>query len=159
MIKRITILRWLLVGAILFFPLYANAQNFDALKWENRVLVLSADEHAAIVEEQIALLSDFYDEMEVRELLTLRLTSQVLRKVEPLSPFPFQTKILENRQERRYLEALFARDDLGEGGLSVTLVGLDGEVKERWEGVVDPQEIMDAIDVMPMRQRELREQQ
>lgn len=135
-----------------------SAQTFDALKWEYRVLVLSADENSPQAQEQILVLGDFTDEMETRELIVLRLTNRVLRKVEGLSPFPFQTKILENREERRYLESIFPRDVFGEGNLSVSLVGFDGGVKQSWDGVVNPQEILDAIDAMPMRQRELNAQ-
>ena len=40
-------------------------------------------------------------------------------------------------------------------GLTVILVGKDGTEKRRWRGLVDPQDIFDAIDAMPMRQREM----
>ncbi|NCT40458.1 MAG: DUF4174 domain-containing protein [Alphaproteobacteria bacterium] len=155
MMKRYKIFGWLLLGAILVLGTPVSAQSFDALKWQNRVLVLSADENSPQVLEQIALLRDYVPEMEERELIVLQLTSQVLRKVDDLSPFPYQTRILENGQERRYLETLFSRDVVIEGELSVTLVGLDGEIKEFWSGVVEPSEIFDVIDAMPMRQREI----
>ena len=140
------------------FLSFASAQTFDALKWDNRVLVLSADAASSQAQEQIAILEEHFGAMEERELIVLRLNNRVLEKVEGLSPFPFQTKILENREERRYLESLFPRDDIGEGNVSVTLVGFDGEIKERWEGVVEPIQIFETIDAMPMRQRELNAQ-
>jgi len=135
----------------------ATAQSFDSLKWENRVLVLSADDNSPQAREQILLLSDFYQDMEDRELIVLRLTSQVLRKVDELSPFPFQTQILENSQHRRYLQSLFSSEGFLDGGLRVTLVGIDGELKEMWDGVIEPAEIFEAIDAMPMRQREINQ--
>jgi len=157
MIERFKIFgRILFVGAFLISGQVVMAQTFDALKWDYRVLVLSADDGSPQAQEQVVLLSDYFDAMEERELIVLRLTSRVFRKIDALSPFPFETKILENREERRYLESVFPRDVLGEGNLSVTLVGFDGGVKERWDGVVDPQVVFDAIDAMPMRQRELQ---
>jgi len=155
MIKRFKIFGWLLMGAILVLNHGAVAQTFDALKWDHRVLVLSADEDSSQAQEQIILLSEFMSELEERELIVLRLNNSVLRKIDELSPFPFQTQILDNREERRYLESIFPRDDIGEGNMGVTLVGFDGEIKERWEGVVEPSDVFDVIDAMPMRQREL----
>ena len=136
----------------------ANAQSYDALKWENRVLVLSADENSPQAREQVLLLSDYLDEMEERELIVLRLNNSVLRKVDELSPFPFETRILEDDGERRYLQSLFASEGFLDGALRVTLVGFDGGLKEFWDGVVEPSEIFEAIDAMPMRQRELNQQ-
>jgi len=43
-------------------------------------------------------------------------------------------------------------------GLTVVLVGKDGEEKKRWQRVVEPQEIFDLIDTMPMRQDEAKGQ-
>ena len=157
MFLRFKLFGWLLLGAILVLGDSANAQTFDALKWDNRVPVLSADDNSSQAQEQITLLEEYFDEIEERELIVLHLNNRVLQKIDALSPFPFQTKILENREERRYLESIFPRDGIGEGNLGVTLVGFDGEIKERWEGVVDPSEIFDAIDAMPMRQRELEQ--
>ena len=42
-------------------------------------------------------------------------------------------------------------------GLTVVLVGKDGTEKARWEHVVQPQEIFDLIDTMPMRKQEIEE--
>ena len=142
------------MGAILLFTVGVQAQTvFNSLKWYNRVIVLHApqDEELAF-EAQVALFQDVVPALEERDLLVLHLRSQVLEKVPDLSPFPFDTKILENRQERRYLEGLFV-SEVDE--MKLTLIGLDGEVKESWEGVTEPAVIFEAIDAMPMRQREL----
>lgn len=133
---------------------YAQA-IFKSLKWHNRVLVLSVGDDVNEAEEQIFLFQPFADEIEERELIVLRLNTQVLEKVPDLSPFPFQTKILDSRQDRRYFEGLF-KSDINE--LKVSLIGLDGEVKQIWDGVVEPQKVFDAIDAMPMRQRELKQE-
>ena len=153
MIKRSKIFGWLLLGAILVSTSGIYAQTiFQSLKWNNRVLVLSAGERAGDMQEQVLLFEPLFDDLEERDLIVLQLRSQVLEKVPDLSPFPFETKILENRQERRYLEDLFQSDiDV----LKVSLIGLDGEIKSSWEGVTDPQEIFDAIDAMPMRKRDI----
>ncbi len=41
--------------------------------------------------------------------------------------------------------------------MTMVLVGKDGDEKARWNRVVNPQEIFDLIDSMPMRQSEMRE--
>ena len=159
MMSSLKLLKWLLfIGAVFVCASPVAAQQFDLLQWDYRVLVLSADEDSSDAEEQVLLLGGHLEAIEEREIMVLRLTSQVLRKVDGVSPFPFQTQILESRQERRYLEGVFPRDVFGDGALSVTLVGFDGGVKRVWDGVVEPKEIFEAIDSMPMRQRELSAQ-
>jgi hypothetical protein len=142
------------MGAILLFADGVQAQTiFNSLKWYNRVLVMHAPEEALLdLQTQVALFQGVVPELEERDLLVLNLRSQVLEKVPDLSPFPFDAKILENRQERRYLEGLFVSDI---DALKITLIGLDGEIKESWSGVIEPAVIFEAIDTMPMRQREL----
>lgn len=39
-------------------------------------------------------------------------------------------------------------------GMTVILIGLDGTEKGRWQHPVDPQELFDLIDSMPMQQEE-----
>ena len=144
------------MGAILLLPCHVLAQvPFQALQWNNRVLVLNAPEDAPSIDEQIALLGQSLAEIEERELIILRLRTQVLEPVPDLSPFPFEAKILDDREERRYLQSLFVGDE----DMRLTLIGLDGEIKERWDGVTDPLLIFDAIDAMPMRQRALNDQE
>lgn len=46
-----------------------------------------------------------------------------------------------------------------EDGIRTALVGKDGGVKERWPRVVEPAEVFDLVDAMPMRMREMREDQ
>lgn len=158
MSKRLKITQWLLTGAILLFSSQVFAQVFPSLQWNNRVLVLHAvSEYQSLGGEQVAMLSSYAAEMEERELIVLNLTSRVLEKVPNLSPFPFETRILDDREERRYLLSQFGGDDLL-AGLRVSLVGLDGEIKQRWDGVVEPSEIFDAIDAMPMRMREIEQE-
>lgn len=42
------------------------------------------------------------------------------------------------------------------GEYAVVLVGKDGGVKERWNGVVEAATVFDAVDAMPMRREETR---
>ena len=135
------------------FSAYAQGETFDWVQWNNRVLVLSASNNSPQADEQILLFSDHLDAIEERELIILRLTGQVFGKVPGLSPFPFETKIFENGQERRYLQSLFTAE-FGDD-LQITLVGFDGEIKQVWHGVVEPADVFDVIDTMPMRQQEL----
>lgn len=152
MILRLNIFGWLLFGAILLFGAQASNADviFKSIKWHNRVLVLSVGEDVGEVEEQISLLESFAADIETRELIVLRLNTKVLERVPELSPFPFQTQILESRQERRYYDDLF-KSDINE--LRVSLVGLDGEMKQQWDGVVAPQDVFDMIDETPVDEK------
>ena len=139
---------------LLFLTLPVQAQAvFSELKWNNRVLVLSAGDDQGALEEQIFMLRDVIDGLEERELIVLELRSRVLEQVDGLSPFPFEARILDSRQERRYLQSLFQSDF---DQFKLTLIGLDGEVKEVWEEVTVPEDIFAVIDAMPMRQNELK---
>ena len=138
------------MGAILLFTGRVQAETvFPSLKWHNRVLVLSVGDNISDVEEQISLFRPLLAEIEDRELLILRLNAQVLEKVPDLSPFPFQTRILDDAKDRRYLEGIFKSDI---NGLKVSLIGLDGGLKQSWDGVVSPDVVFEVIDAMPLRQ-------
>lgn len=160
MLKAITqYSMWLLFGAIFFSALPANAQTvFQSLKWNNRILVLHAPEGSSFMAEQLALFDGFLEDIEDRELVVLRLRLDIIEAVPNLSPFPFEARVLDNRQQRRYMESLFASDGLSGEELRVTLVGLDGDIKQSWDGVIEPSVIFNEIDAMPMRQRELQEE-
>lgn len=41
-------------------------------------------------------------------------------------------------------------------GMTIVLVGKDGEEKGRWQGIVDPQALFDLVDTMPVRQQEMK---
>jgi monofunctional biosynthetic peptidoglycan transglycosylase len=53
------------------------------------------------------------------------------------------------------VRALRERWDLADSEWSLTLVGKDGEVKRRWDDLVEAQEVFDIIDAMPMRRHEM----
>ncbi|MEM1086768.1 MAG: DUF4174 domain-containing protein [Pseudomonadota bacterium] len=44
----------------------------------------------------------------------------------------------------------------GHGNRGVSLVGKDGGVKKKWPAAVRAEAVFDAVDAMPMRQREMR---
>ena len=72
-----------------------------------------------------------------------------------LSSFPFDNRVIEGHDRQKYLQSRLRTDD---DVFSVVLVGLDGETKQVWNTVVDPQEIFDVIDAMPMRERVMNAQ-
>ena len=48
-------------------------------------------------------------------------------------------------------------EEANRGVFAAALIGKDGGVKHRYDGVVDPDEIFSRIDAMPMRMREMRD--
>ena len=149
---------WLLVaGAVLFFSLNAFAIDpvFDTLQWKNRVLVITGPDITEQYVEQVDLLANVRDGLDERAVIVLRYEDRALDKIEGLSSFPFDNRVIEGHDRQKYLQSRLRTDD---DVFSVVLVGLDGETKQVWNTVVDPQEIFDVIDAMPMRERVMNAQ-
>ena len=163
MVYPITFLRWLLTGAILFSgaAVYASDPIFDAVVWENRVLVITGAADDELFLEQLALLEEAYDGMEERDLIPVHYKDRSVKQIAGLSPFEFRyNRILRTSSEQLYMQQRLGGDidTEDDDAFSVILVGLDGQPKEIWREVVDPDEIFDSIDAMPIRVRELQDQ-
>jgi len=161
------IFQWLLFGAIVAFSGGADAADpiFDAVAWESRVLVITGPKDEELYLEQVYVLADAYDGMEERYLIPVHYKDRTVRKIEGLSPFEFRyRRILRTPREQRYMQQRLGEVVGGDGSavdddiFSVILVGLDGLPKEIWRDVVDPSEIFDTIDAMPLRQIERAEE-
>ena len=107
-----------------------SAQELAEYRWHNRVIVLCGDSTSALYREQMALLS-----------------------VEPLiAPWQDRKVVI--------IESSFFKEESKlcspNTTFSMQLYGLDGGLKMESDQLVNPQEIMDTIDAMPMRRAEMR---
>jgi len=138
----------LLALAPLTFGSAHAADPLESLKWKNRPVLLFAKSRSdAGLDKQVDLFRGFRPELRDRDIVVFSTTArEETRSVIGYAPI--------NRGTAR---ALTKRFQPSKTGLTVILVGKDGGQKGRWERVVNPQEIFDMIDKMPMRQDEISE--
>ncbi len=116
----------------------------DSARWNNRLIVLSADaaSDSEFDTQRRSLLRDA-PALDERHLIVIELRSDGGR-------FGDRTVDAEGIADLR------RRWDIPTDGFHAVLVGKDGRSKRRWSTVFDPAEMHDLIDTMPMRQDEMR---
>ena len=123
----------------------ADDDPLRELRWESRVLLVFATSMTdAKVAEMQAIADASREELVDRDLLFGWVLSDEESRLdgEPVSP-----EYAERLRDR----AGFDADDFG-----VVLVGKDGGIKARYDGVPDLDAVFALIDGMPMRRREMR---
>ena len=114
------------------------------LRWRHRVVLLLADHPGdPALRAQSALLNEARADLTERDtlLITATTTVEIDGRASP-APTPDA------------LRRAYAPDSTG---FAVALIGKDGGVKLRIADPVPARDILDLIDSMPMRQREMRE--
>ena len=119
--------------------------DFSNYRWQNRLLLVFAPspEHEEVKVQQ-QLLEDQAAELKDRDLLTAYL-------------FLEEGRIEDKTLSAEDTTTLRERYGVGEGDFIVLLIGKDGTAKERLEKPIKPADLFSTIDVMPMRQREMKE--
>lgn len=114
------------------------------LRWQYRIVLLIADQaNDPALEAQSALLDEARRDLTERDTLLITATTTVEIDGRP-SPTPTSDA----------LRQAYARNTTG---FAIALIGKDGGVKFRSTEPVPTSDILDLIDSMPMRQREMRE--
>lgn len=134
--------------AAMLFTVGADARAADlleSLKGDKRPLLLfSKSRSFAPLDKQIDLLRDYRPDMRERDMIVLSTTGSQ----ETSAAIGY---VAIQRGTARQLRRRFQPASMG---LTVILIGKDGDEKARWQQVVEPQEIFDLIDSMPMRRQE-----
>lgn len=123
----------------------ASAGDLKSYRWKNRLLLVfsptASEPGFAAFDRSLA---EQRLEVTDRDLIVFRIFEEGSSRVEqkPLAR--------EDAQELR------RRFRVASGRFSVILIGKDGGVKMKRESRVDPAEIFDRIDSMPMRRQEMR---
>ena len=140
-------MRYWFVLALVMLASPAAADPLEGLKGEKRPLLLfSKSRSLSSLDRQVDLLRELRPELEDRDMVVLVTAgSDDTYSAIGYTSLP--------RGASRDLRRRFAPQG---SGLTVVLVGKDGGEKARFQNVVDPQELFDIIDAMPMRQREMR---
>ena len=127
----------------------ATAGTLESLKQEKRPILLFAKSRSfAQLGKQLDLLRDYRPDLQERDIVVLNTTGNQ----ETSAAIGY---VSIDRGTARTLHRRFEPDMKG---LTVILIGKDGDEKARWTSVVEPQEIFDLIDSMPMRQQEVNKQ-
>lgn len=126
----------LLITFIAWTPdLYAQNDPIEQYKWKNRVLlVFGASYDDPLIRTQDEIINSDKGGFDERGVVVTYIHSADRHGL-----------------ARRY--------KVPENTFAVILIGKDGERKETWLEPVEAEEIFIAIDIMPMRQREIMERQ
>ena len=125
----------------------------DSWRWSRRVVIAVGPESA--LARQAALVGDHWEEWCDRDLQLVVLTRGGGLVVERFVDGGPVGATFDETVEAG-LEKRFGLDPHVEGFQAV-LIGKDGGVKFRWNEVVAPAAVFDLVDAMPMRMREMRE--
>lgn len=129
----------LFIGIILF-NLMMPSQGFN----DKRILVLTAKEMTPEVTEQLDRLQKNSLELEKLRLAVFTLING-------------EVKAITNSSDKSLEFVTKNKDDYTETStLTLYLIGLDQGLKKTFKGLVNPQQIFNQIDNMPMRQAEMR---
>lgn len=127
----------------------ARSAPLEAFQWQKRVLMIfDQSRSSAKLDRQIDLLRDRRPDVKDRDMIVLVTAGNENSSVAMgYADLPSGAA--------RVLRKQFAPS---KRGLTMILVGKDGEEKRRWSSVTDPQEVFDTIDAMPMRKQEISEE-
>jgi len=132
---------------VIFFSLSVTAvgQPLDSFRWKSRlVLLFTPASDNPMFEQQARLLNEQTDALEERDIIVLFITPE--RQPENTAQFLPEADALK----------LYERFDTGKHQFVSLLVGLDGGEKFRAQNrVIPPSVLIQLIDGMPMRRREL----
>lgn len=134
--------------ALMATPAFGRDNPLSAVKGEKRVLLLFAKSRSdASLDKQIDLLRERRPELRERDLVVLRSAgNEETRAAIGYVSLPPGAAVR--------LRAIYKPR---RSGLTSVLIGKDGTEKARWERVVQPDELFELIDSMPMRRREINE--
>ncbi|WP_166646013.1 DUF4174 domain-containing protein [Halospina denitrificans] len=116
-------------------------ESLSDLQWENRIILVKASSNP---EEAVGLLHKFRDGVAERDVLWFVVTDQAIES-------NLQT------MTAGMAESVRQKLEVQPEGASVILVGKDGGIKDRGSEL-DLERLFSRIDQMPMRLREMREQ-
>ncbi|MCP9236742.1 DUF4174 domain-containing protein [Lewinella sp. JB7] len=133
--------------SMLFLPLLGDAQSLEDFRWKSRLVLLftpSADDPLFV--EQYNLLQARVEELSERRLKVMLITPNGNRE---------NTGVFLKESASAYFYDHFSAAPYQ---LELVLVGLDGTEKYRARNTVTPVSVLiELVDGMPMRQRELRQ--
>jgi hypothetical protein len=126
--------------SILLFSLMSTPQGFN----DRRIILIVSSEHNLEIQNQIDLLEKNSMELEKRRLAVYTIIDGKIGPV--INPSEKSEKFL-NDNKSDYTATLNPK---------TYLIGLDKSVKQTFTDFIQPQQIFNVVDRMPMRQAEMR---
>lgn len=132
---------------MLGLPVAASAQSLNDFQWKSRLVILfTPDIDDPLFQRQRAMLTQATDELRERQVEILMVT--------PGGTHENMSLFLSESSSAYFYDEFSARPDQFE----MALVGLDGDEKYRAKNEVTPVSVLiELIDSMPMRRRELKQ--
>ena len=128
---------------------FANGQSsmLEQYRWENRIVLIFGSRAVASVEKQIAELKSAPEGISDRDLLIFHIEQEV--------------HLLNGKSSQALAPAQRFRDkyNVPEDEFRYILLGKDGGVKYNKKDFVSNETLFSIIDAMPMRKREMREEE
>tara|TARA_B100001765_G_C19506520_1_gene343268 strand:- start:386 stop:901 length:516 start_codon:yes stop_codon:yes gene_type:complete len=140
-----------IIAIILVFssPMSLNAQELEAYRWNNRILIVKAeDAQSTEYIKQIDELTNADEKMEDRKLILYQIEGTDFKFTDFKKPKKKQAGFVTDSFSEKYL--------LTNNTFEVMLIGLDGGVKLRQDEFLDKESLFRLIDSMPMRMNEMK---
>lgn len=126
---------------ILLFGLMNTPQGYN----DRRIIVVAASENNSEVENQVDWLKKNSDELEDRRLAVFTLIEDEVK-----------AEINPSEQSEKFVKENKADLKTTSATPQIYLIGLDKSVKKTFTKFVQPQDIFEIVDQMPIRQAEMR---
>jgi len=126
-----------------------NSQNLDKYKWENRILIIeTTDQNNEEYRDQIKEFENSKEELAERKLVIYEIIGSEYKMTD------YSKKV--NESEWKISEERYRNKMKNKTLFRVSLIGLDGGIKLEKEEVLKKQGLIDIIDSMPMRRRQIK---
>lgn len=141
-------MRVLLIISICIFPFISKAQDridppFDHLQNVANVLVITGPESDPLYFEQLDILSRSRNFLDRNDFAVIHYEDRSVQSIKDMAPIEYKGRILNERDEQRYMQSLLRTDD---DVFSVVLVLKSGEVYQVWKRVVTPRDVAIALE-------------
>lgn len=134
-----------LLFILIFYGMTSKAQNLQQYQWQNRIIVVYADEpELDLLTKQLELLTEEPSELSERKLLVIQAHKDRYKK-----NFPENSEWVSSSLKDELKISTKTK-------FEVFLLGLDGGIKLRQQEIVQTEKLFSLIDGMPMRKAEIK---
>lgn len=138
-----------IIICLMLFSITSNAQDLNALKWKNRILIIKATKNNDLkFEKQLTEFKSQDNTLKERKLVLYTMNNQKLTIID----YTTDTKDTSKRLSDDMMITIFS----AKNEFEVILIGLDGSIKLRQTEVLSKEDLIAIIDAMPMRKSEMK---
>lgn len=138
-----------IIICLMLFSITSNAQDLNALKWKNRILIIKATKNNDLkFEKQLTEFKSQDNALKERKLVLYTMNNQKLTIID----YTTDTTDTSKRLSDDMMITIFS----AKNEFEVILIGLDGSIKLRQTEVLSKEDLIAIIDAMPMRKSEMK---